>query len=138
MLSWVLALLLSADVVWARDDVSEVRWMDFNSAWYDMGTSTTLSAANVITTSLLHSDFSGDGVPDLIIGGRNGVATRRGVASTDPLRVINSWSTKDTEYGNAVNLAYGDFDRDGDMDLFVVWGGRISSLWCTVPLESCA
>ena len=99
--------------------------MDSGSAYGNTGASSPILAANVVATSLLHSDFSGDGVPDLIIGGRSGIATRRGVAPTDPLRVINSWFTMEEGYGNGVNMASGDFDRDGDMDLFIVWGGRV-------------
>ena len=139
----VLCALLSesdADVLWSRDDVSEVRWMDSTSALSDSGTSFTILAANVVATSLLHSDFSGDGVSDLIIGGRSGIATRRGVATTDPLRVIDTWFTRDTDYGNAVDMSYGDLDRDGDTDLFVIWGGKIvvPAIFMQLHHTSCA
>ena len=109
----------AVDIITSRDDTSEMTWIDVSS-----GSAATLATSGVFGASLLHDDYSGDGVHDVVVGGPNGLAIRRGIAPVDPLRLTHRETFSTPQYfGYLLDAASGDFDGDGDSDFLAVWKG---------------
>jgi len=94
-----------------------------NGTFQEVGAAAGVNVTNSIGCGPAFADFSGDGWPDLIIGGVEGTTPRL-------FRNNGNGTFQDVSLASGVyyardtySCAFGDADRDGDLDLFMThWG----------------